>query len=587
MKDGTGAGEQAEVSRQELYEDYVNCYLQQCADVRPGPDARLLNRAAQYLLREPDPKGTFTVFPFYQAVSEDCEPLRTDSRKHLSAFIKATELLETLCINLYLQPWKKEFKTLKTFTGPFVYCLLPVLSGSTIESVLASIGYLPHADAPQSEFRLSEDANPDRAMLVGFELLLARVECYHLLELLEKDELEPQEMLDILRRRVGATTELEEPTEKKTTTTGQNEEEKKKEEADKKEAPLYSDTRLTVNPQPKPQLHHHLHISADQSIMEMQRIYPDLAFRGRLLVTDKPRPANGSRGSVTALHAASDSYGDDSKAAELHRRDCTKGTKAASTATCSKNDESKAAEVSGDSGRSSLCHDRNTGTSTVPGNTTGGSFSNTDRRRVDDDDDELSGPQGMSLHLTLRAGSKAEQDLMPGESQPTAAHRQQQAASDVQNRKPTRLLLPSLSSVDEEQELRQLAETMGQLQVQENEGEVKREAERKRAEENTSKERRKKKRKASTEGEEEELSLRKPVMETGPPPSHDGSRCTKSSQPDPDPVCHPSALTADCQSCNRGGGGDEDTQDTERAETGRGEEEQLAQSFVIVEHHKK
>lgn len=50
-----------------------------------------------------------------------------------------------------------------------------------------------------SEYRLSEDANPDRAMLVGFELLLARVECYHLLELLEKDQLEPQVRSEIIQ----------------------------------------------------------------------------------------------------------------------------------------------------------------------------------------------------------------------------------------------------------------------------------------------------------------------------------------------------------------------------------------------------
>lgn len=43
-----------------------------------------------------------------------------------------------------------------------------------------------------SEYRLIEDANPDRAMLVGFELLLARVECYQLLELLDKDQSGPQ-----------------------------------------------------------------------------------------------------------------------------------------------------------------------------------------------------------------------------------------------------------------------------------------------------------------------------------------------------------------------------------------------------------
>lgn len=50
-----------------------------------------------------------------------------------------------------------------------------------------------------SEYRLSEDANPDRAILVGFELLLARLECYHLLELLEKDQLGPQVRSEIIQ----------------------------------------------------------------------------------------------------------------------------------------------------------------------------------------------------------------------------------------------------------------------------------------------------------------------------------------------------------------------------------------------------
>uniref|UniRef100_A0A4W6BMR0 Spermatogenesis-associated protein 2 PUB-like domain-containing protein n=1 Tax=Lates calcarifer TaxID=8187 RepID=A0A4W6BMR0_LATCA len=374
MKDGTGAGEQAEVSRQELYEDYVNCYLHQCVEARPCHDRRLLKKAAQYLLREPEPRDTFTVFPFYQAVGENCEPMSTNCRKHLCAFIKATELLETLCVNLFLQPWKKEFKTLKTFTGPFVYCLQPALSSPTIQSVLASIGYLPHTDTPQ---RLCEDASPDRAILVGFELLLARVECHHLLELLEKDH--------------------------------------------QRAVPLYSDTRLAVNPQSKPRKGHL--ISADQSIMEMQRTYPDLAFRGRPLVPDKQ--ANSSRSSSKTVHTASDNYSDDSKAVELPKRDCIKGTKAAPAD--SKNDGSKADEVLGDNGRSSGANDGNSGGNTTPGNTTSSSFSNNNGSRVDD---ELSGPQAISLHITLRAGHKAEQGLKPGESQPTTeptAWMQQQA----------------------------------------------------------------------------------------------------------------------------------------------------------------
>lgn len=38
---------------------------------------------------------------------------------------------------------------LQTFTGAFIYGLVPVLSGSTIQSVLASIGYVPRPDTPR------------------------------------------------------------------------------------------------------------------------------------------------------------------------------------------------------------------------------------------------------------------------------------------------------------------------------------------------------------------------------------------------------------------------------------------------------
>lgn len=166
--------------------------------------------------------------------------------------------------------------------------------------------------------------------------------------------------------------------------------------------------------------------------------------------------------------------------------------------------------------------------------------------------------------------------------------------TDLQNKRPDNPEIPSLSSMDEEQELRKLAERMGQLHVHETKEEVKRKEENKRREKNTNKERKKKEGKASTEGEAEEQNLKKPVMETGPALSHAASRCTRSYHFDPavmkeqkQPiVCQPSlqtVSTADCQSST----GQEEGEDTERTETGHGEEEQLAQSFVIVEHHKK
>lgn len=163
--------------------------------------------------------------------------------------------------------------------------------------------------------------------------------------------------------------------------------------------------------------------------------------------------------------------------------------------------------------------------------------------------------------------------------------------TDLQYKRPTKPENPSLTSMDEEQELKELAERMGQLCAQETNKEVKkRKDDNKREEENTNKERRKKRRNASTEGEAEEQNLSKTVMETSPAQSHAASRCTRSSQSDPTVMkeqkqpnlCHPSPLT---NTDNQEG----DVREThgDRAATGRGEEEQLAQSFVIVKHYKK
>lgn len=105
--------EELEVTRQEVYEDYVNCHLQQRTEVQPCRDVGVLKKAAQYLLGKTERGGPFTVFPFYHALTEGCGSLSTDRRRRLSASIKAVELLETICVHLFLQPWKKEIKTLK------------------------------------------------------------------------------------------------------------------------------------------------------------------------------------------------------------------------------------------------------------------------------------------------------------------------------------------------------------------------------------------------------------------------------------------------------------------------------------------
>lgn len=358
------------------------------------------------------------MLPFYQAVTEKCGGA-TDCRKHLAAFIKATEMLEIICINMFLQPWKKEIRSLKTFTGPYVYCLLPVLSRPTIQSVLASIGYLPSSDDSQSEFKLSADVDTERALLLGFELLLAKVECYHLLDLLMEHHLKPQEWLDVLQREKRPT-KLVCPTEKQMVPAERKDNVEKKNELDQKEEPLYFVTRPA---------HDHIN-SVDQSVMELQKTYPDLAFRGRPLLQDQPHKS----------HLVTDDIGDGTAA--FSKTHLTKENKAFSPVV-----------FSGDN----RCNDQNTAGVTAPSDTS----KNLDESRPDAN--HLSGPQAISLHITLRTGAKAKSNIRirPTNESSDDTHQKSSRGSLMADK----LESPKLSSVDEEQ-LRALAERMGQVYVQ-------------------------------------------------------------------------------------------------------------------------
>ncbi|XP_030011060.1 uncharacterized protein LOC115433735 [Sphaeramia orbicularis] len=553
MKDAVGAGDQVEVSRQDVYEDYVNNYLHLCTEARPCRDDRLLSRATQVVVRDPEPAQTYTLFPFYQVVMENSAALRRDCKKHLSTVIKATELLETLCINLYLQPWRKEIRTVKTFTGPFVYCLMPVFSTSTIQSVLASIGYLPQTNvSPPSEYRLSEDANPDRALQMGFELLLARVQCLYLLKLLDQDQLRPQEWIEALQMK------SKEHTENKTTEP-MEEEQKKKEEEEKeeeedtqrKQVSMSLDPKPAVNPKPKPRRSHLYNV--DQSLMEMHRNYPDLSIRGRPVLQDKA-PRGSSRSSSKAAHAASTLiHSDHSLAAQLVDKDPGESSRAAAAAALATGQSElfKATEVVGHGHRS------NDGIST-----TGSNNNSSGGGRLDH---ELSGPLAMSLHITLRTGAGSEQKPKPGEDQSMAeplVMTQQHSAEEQQNKRPTRADLSSVSSVDEAQELRELAQRMGQLHVSDGADEPKKMLE--------------------EDDPTERKNCLRPRMKTASEWSRGGRRSSRSSQSEQRLM---EQRQPECQNCTK----DEERQETEAAteahpptaEAWRGDDEH-ALSFVIL-----
>ncbi|XP_029962568.1 spermatogenesis-associated protein 2-like [Salarias fasciatus] len=376
METDTGAREPARDLRA-LREDYRDWYLRPGAEAGPCRDPGLLEAAARYLRGEPEPRAAFSVLRFPEALSETREALRSDGRRQLARFLRAAELLETLSTNLLLRGWRRELRSIKTYTGAFVYVLLPGLGSSTLQSLLASIGYLPPPEGSLREFRLCEDPDPDRALLLGFELLLARLECQNLLDLQHQDQLGPEDLLQVLHRRFQPD-ESQEPLEAATAVKQQEDEDednRRQETVESRENP--PDPAVpplqvpSLTPRPKPRRTRLVH--EDQSLMEMQETYPDLAFRGRKVVLERPPRGHGSTRSSRSSRSG-------------------RNTKPAAPA------DGGAAGGAGGAGG--------------PGGAGGAGGAAPE---------ELSGPQAISLHITLRAGL-TEQSLKPEDLQPTSEH---------------------------------------------------------------------------------------------------------------------------------------------------------------------
>ncbi|KAM4615149.1 uncharacterized protein ACJ7VT_010353 isoform 2-T2 [Polymixia lowei] len=459
MKGDTRAAKDTRISRNEIYYDYLDycSHILSKGNMQLCGDAPVITKASRFLMSEAEPGERFKIFPFYKIVCDGIETGTKDCKSHLRAFIKAVELLEMFCVNLFLYPWKKEIKTIQTFTGSFVYHLLPVFTSCTIQSVMASIGYLPHTDTQNrsiSQYRLSEEANPDRAITVGFELLLARVECLHLLELMEQEQPGSQEWPEIIWRRAGHQSNkieqpLGEPLAKMTEEQDGGEKPDKGGRKDKRklsrsrslveredEKPVEKElesgeqqwtqtaqvTRCAVKPDPRPQWDvaqttsssHSL--SEDRSIIEMQRNYPDLAIRGRPLLQDNKHKASSRRNSSKAANIVSiDNDSINSKAGNLAKSDSNKSTITASAATSS-NSTSKAGNMfAGDVSSSNSRSSNINGCKCSHGTTSRGSSSqsntsSSDRSRADDVscNSDLSGPQAFSTH-TQRAETREPQ----------------------------------------------------------------------------------------------------------------------------------------------------------------------------------
>ncbi|XP_072278773.1 uncharacterized protein [Pyxicephalus adspersus] len=149
-----------------LFHDFILHYE---AGSRQG-SAVLCGRAADC----PAPGLTYT-----QLIADNLvKRKRQDQADIITHMIKGFAILELICVNLFLYPWRKEIRTLKKFTGNFVYFVEPVIPEKTVQQILQRVGY---SVVRETEYIIGGTINTEEAKLAAFELYLARLHCDKLL----------------------------------------------------------------------------------------------------------------------------------------------------------------------------------------------------------------------------------------------------------------------------------------------------------------------------------------------------------------------------------------------------------------------
>ncbi|XP_073461672.1 uncharacterized protein [Aquarana catesbeiana] len=117
---------------------------------------------------------------------------RQDGADIIAHMMKGFAVLELICVNLFLYPWRKEIRTLKKFTGNFVYFVEPVIPEKTVRQILQQVGY---SVVTETEYIIGGTINIEEAKLTAFELYLARLHCEKLLCLIKENRSDCADLL--------------------------------------------------------------------------------------------------------------------------------------------------------------------------------------------------------------------------------------------------------------------------------------------------------------------------------------------------------------------------------------------------------
>ncbi|EFB15126.1 hypothetical protein PANDA_016552, partial [Ailuropoda melanoleuca] len=126
-----------------LSEDYRLCLERELRRGRAGVCGDPSLRAVLWQILVED-------FDLHGALQDDALALLTDGlwgradlAPALRGLARAFELLELAAVHLYLLPWRKEFTTIKTFSGGYVHVLKGALSEDLLLQSFQKMGYVP------------------------------------------------------------------------------------------------------------------------------------------------------------------------------------------------------------------------------------------------------------------------------------------------------------------------------------------------------------------------------------------------------------------------------------------------------------
>ncbi|XP_030646449.1 spermatogenesis associated 2-like [Chanos chanos] len=90
---------------------------------------------------------------------------------------KAFEVLELATLNLYLCPWRKEYRVVKMYSGMFTHCIKAAFSVEQAINLFALLGYQTLGSGADDELKLSSTPIPDSLLHLACAFFTARIEC--------------------------------------------------------------------------------------------------------------------------------------------------------------------------------------------------------------------------------------------------------------------------------------------------------------------------------------------------------------------------------------------------------------------------